>query len=57
MAHYLPSSDKNKNGKIWKTVVDEVISCVLDDTPSEAVLAHYLGKSVESKYRVCHDRQ
>ena len=57
MAQYPPSSDKNKNEEIWKTVVDEVISCVLDDTPSEAVLAHYLGKSVESKYRVRHDRQ
>ena len=57
MAHHLPSPDKNKSEEIWKTVVDEVISCVLDDTPSEAVLAHYLGKSVESKYRVCHDRQ
>ena len=57
MAHHLPSSDKNKNEEIWKTVVDEVISCVLDDTPSEAVLAHYLGKSVENKYQVCHDRQ
>ena len=52
MAHHLPSPDKNKSEEIWKTVVDEVISCVLDDTPSEAVLAHYLGKSVENKYRV-----
>ena len=57
MAQHVPSSDKTKNEEIWNTVVDEVISCVLDDTPSEAVLAHYLGKSVESKYRVCHDRQ
>ena len=57
MAQYPPSSDKNKNEEIWKTVVDEVISCVLDGTPSDAVLAYYLGKSVESKYRVRHDRQ
>ena len=57
MAHHLPSSDKTKSEEIWKTVVDEVISCVLDGTPSDAVLAYYLGKSVESKYRVRHDRQ
>ena len=57
MAHHLPSSDKTKNDEIWKTVVDEVISCVLDDSPSDAVLAHYLGKSVENKYRVGNDRQ
>ena len=57
MAHHLPSSDKNKNEEIWKTVVDEVISCVLDGTPSDAVLAYYLGKSVESNYQVRHDRQ
>ena len=57
MAQHLPSSDKTKNEEIWETVVDEVISCVLDDYPSEAVLAHYLGQHVESKYRVRHDRQ
>ena len=57
MAHHLPSSDKTKNDEIWKTVVDEVISCVSDNSPSEAVLAHYLGKHVESKYQVRHDRQ
>ena len=57
MAHYLPFSEKKKNDEIWKTVVDEVISCVLDDTPSEAVLALYLGKHVESKYRVRRGRQ
>ena len=57
MAHHLPSSDKYKKDAIWKTVVDEVISCVLDDSPSEAVLANYLGKHVESKYRVRHDKQ
>ena len=37
---------------IWKDIVNVTISCVLDNSPNDAVLASYLGKGVENKYRV-----
>ena len=38
--------------EIWKQIVNQTISCVLDDSPNDAILASYLGKGVENKYRV-----
>ena len=38
----------------WKNVVEEVISCVLDNSPSDEILAMYLGSDIANKYRVCH---
>ena len=38
--------------EIWKAIMNETISCVLDDSPNDAILASYLGKGVENKYRV-----
>ena len=38
--------------EIWKTIVNETITCVLDDSPNDANLASYLGRGVENKYRV-----
>ena len=50
MAEDTTSSDEIE--EIWATVVEKDISCVEDDSPSETVLAHYLGRRVENKYRV-----
>ena len=36
----------------WKVVTDKVIDCVLDDSPSDEILAQYLGKDVQNEYRV-----
>ena len=36
----------------WKVVTDKVIDCVLDDSPSDEILAQYLGKHVQNEYRV-----
>ena len=38
--------------EVWKAILNETISCVLDDSPNDAILASYLGKGVENKYRV-----
>ena len=45
-------TDENK--ETWKHVVEEVISCVLDNSPSDEILAMYLGSDIANKYRVCH---
>ena len=37
---------------IWKKIVDGTISCVLDNSPNDYDLAHYLGRSVETEYVV-----
>ena len=50
MARQISSSEEYK--EIWKKIVDEVISCVLDDSPSDEILANYLGKDIENSYRV-----
>ena len=50
MAQRLPSSVE----EIWKSIVDEVTKCVLDDSPNDGVLANYLGRHVENEYRVSH---
>ena len=50
----MASSDKVE--EIWKTVVNETITCVLDDSPNDANLASYLGRGVENKYRVANDK-
>ena len=50
--HEMATSDKVE--KIWKMIVNETISCVLDDSPNDANLASYLGKGVENKYRVAN---
>ena len=46
----MASSDKVE--EIWKKIVNEAITCVLDDSPNDANLASYLGRGVENKYRV-----
>ena len=50
MAQCLPSSVE----EIWKIIVDEVTKCVLDDSPSDEILAHYLGKDIENSYKVTY---
>ena len=50
MAQRLPLSVED----VWKSIVDEVIECVRDDSPADTVLANYLGKHVENTYRVRH---
>ena len=50
MARGISSSEEYE--EIWKKIVNEVISCVLDDSPSDEILAHYLGKDIENNYRV-----
>ena len=46
----MATSDKVE--EIWETIVNETITCVLDDSPNDGNLASYLGKGVENKYRV-----
>ena len=48
MAQRLPLSAE----EVWKTIVDLVIPCVLDDSPNEELLASYLGRHVENTHRV-----
>ena len=48
MAQRQPSSVE----EIWKIIVDEVTKCVRDDSPNDSVLAQYLGRDIENKYRV-----
>ena len=50
MAQRLPSSAE----EVWRTIVDLVISCVLDDSPNDELLASYLGRHVENNHRVSH---
>ena len=45
-------ASSNNVEAIWKKIVNDTISCVLDDSPNDAILASYLGKGVENKYRV-----
>ena len=45
-------ASSNNVEEIWKQIVSETISCVLDDSPNDAILASYLGKGVENKYQV-----
>ena len=45
-------ASSNNVEEIWKQIVSETISCVLDDSPNDAILASYLGKGVANKYRV-----
>ena len=52
MARGIPSPEEYK--EIWKKTVEEVISCVLDDSPSDEILAHYLGKDIENSYKVTY---
>ena len=45
-------ASSNNVEEVWKKIVNETISCVLDDSPNDSILASYLGKGVENKYRV-----
>ena len=54
MGHNQTRSDEID--EIWDTVNDTVIQCVEENSPSDEMLARYLGKDVANQYRVCHIR-
>ena len=47
-------SSSEKCDETWKSLVDEVTECVMDNSPEDEILAHYLGPTIEKKYQVPH---
>ena len=50
IAHH--QSSTAEGSEFWNTVVSKTKICVLDENPSDCVLANYLGRDVENSYRV-----
>ena len=42
----------NQTEEQWKEIVNKVIDCVLETSPSAKILAYYLGRDVQNEYQV-----